>query len=395
MRPEPPARFASGWLERSRLGPRLPAAVRMIWRNLARHPVRAGLSVLGTAFAVAILLVGRFFVDAIETMNDLQFRAVQREDLTVVFHEPLRSDVRHALGELPGVVRAEPFRVAPVRLRFEHRERRVPLFGLAEGHELRRIIGADGVPRPLAPDGVLLTEKLGAVLGVRPGDRLRVEVLEGERAVRELRVAGLVDELLGLNAYLEAGTLHRLLREQSTWSGAFLRVDTRRAPALNAALKRMPAVAGATSRGAMLQSFEETLARSFAIFTTVLIGFACVIACAVVYNAARIALSERGRELASLRVLGFTRPEVATLLLGEQALLTLLALPLGFAIGRFFCQLLSAAYQWELFRIPLVITPESHAFALLVVIAAALASSALVRRRLDRLDLVAVLKTRE
>jgi putative ABC transport system permease protein len=367
----------------------------MIWRNLARHPLRAGLSVLGTALAVAILLVGRFFVDAVETINDVQFRAVQREDLTVLFHEPLRSDARHAAASLPGVMQAEPFRVAPVRLRFEHAERRVPLFGLAPGPELRRVIGADGEPRRLAPDGVILTQKLGEILGVAIGDVVTVEVLEGERVERRLRVAGLVDELLGLNAYLEAGALHRLLREQSTWSGAYLRVDHQRLPALNAVLKRMPAVAGATSRTAMLRSFEETLARSFAIFTTVLIGFASVIACAVIYNSARIALSERGRELASLRVLGFTRGEVATLLLGEQALLTALALPLGFGIGRAFCAMLSAAYQWELFRIPLVITGQSHAFALLVVLAAAAASTALVRRRLDRIDLVAVLKTRE
>jgi putative ABC transport system permease protein len=395
MRPEPPARFSAGVLERWPAARRLPAAVRMIWRNLARHPVRAGLSVLGTAFAVAILLVGRFFVDAVQTLNDVQFRAVQREDMTLVFHEPLRSDARHAVASLPGVLQAEPFRVAPVRLRFQHVERRVPLFGLAEGHELRRVIGADGSERTLAPDGVILTEKLAAILGVAPGDRVRVEVLEGERAVRELRVAGLVDELLGLNAYLEAGALHRLLREQSTWSGAFLRVDAQRLPQLNELLKRMPAVAGATSRLAMIQSFEETLARSFAIFTSVLIGFASVIACAVVYNAARIALSERGRELASLRVLGFTRGEVATLLLGEQALLTVVAVPIGFAIGRGFCALLSAAYQWELFRIPLVITGRSYVFAVVVVGAAALASTAIVRRRLDRLDLVAVLKTRE
>jgi putative ABC transport system permease protein len=395
MRPEPPARFGAGWLERSPLAPRLPAAARMIWRNLARHPLRAGLSVLGTALAVAILLVGRFFVDAVETINDVQFRAVQREDLTVLFHEPLRSDARHAAASLPGVMQAEPFRVAPVRLRFEHAERRVPLFGLAPGPELRRVIGADGEPRRLAPDGVILTQKLGEILGVAIGDVVTVEVLEGERVERRLRVAGLVDELLGLNAYLEAGALHRLLREQSTWSGAYLRVDHQRLPALNAVLKRMPAVAGATSRTAMLRSFEETLARSFAIFTTVLIGFASVIACAVIYNSARIALSERGRELASLRVLGFTRGEVATLLLGEQALLTALALPLGFGIGRAFCAMLSAAYQWELFRIPLVITGQSHAFALLVVLAAAAASTALVRRRLDRIDLVAVLKTRE
>ncbi len=395
MRPEPPARYGTGWLERSGLASQLPASARMIWRNLARRPLRATLSVVGMAFAVAILLVGRFFVDAIATLNDVQFRAVQREDLTVIFHEPLPSRARYELAALPGVLRAEPFRVTPARLRFEHAKRRVPLFGIEPGSELRRVIGADGRRHALALDGVVLTDKLAQVLGVAPGERLRVELLEGERPVRELRVAGVVDELLGLNAYLEADALHRLLREQGSWSGAWLRVDAKAAPSLYAELKRMPAVAGATSRNSMLESFESTLARSFGIFTTVLVLFASVIACAVVYNAARIALSERGRELASLRVLGFTRAEVATLLLGEQALVTLLALPVGFAIGRALCAALAAAYQWELFRMPLVITGRSHAFAVVVLAGAALASAWLVRRRLDRFDLVSVLKTRE
>jgi putative ABC transport system permease protein len=204
-----------------------------------------------------------------------------------------------------------------------------------------------------------------------------------------------VDELLGLNAYMEAGALHRLLREQGSWSGAFLRVDAAAAPVLNAELKRMPAVAGASSRLAMLASFESTLARSFGIFTSVLVVFASVIACAMVYNAARIALSERGRELASLRVLGFTRDEVAGLLLGEQALLTLVALPVGFWIGRQLNAAIASAYQWELFRLPLVTSGRSYAFSVVVILLAALASAAIVRRRLDRLDLVAVLKTRE
>jgi putative ABC transport system permease protein len=157
----------------------------------------------------------------------------------------------------------------------------------------------------------------------------------------------------------------------------------------------MPAVAGASSRLAMLASFEETLARSMGIFTSVLVFFASVIACAVVYNAARIALSERGRELASLRVLGFTRAEISALLLGEQALLTLLALPLGFWIGRRLCETIAGAYQWELFRMPVVFTLRSHVFAVVVILGAALASALIVRRRLDRLDLVAVLKSRE
>lgn len=395
MRPEPPARFRAGVLERSGLARRLPASARMIWRNLARRPVRAALSVLGMALAVAILVVGRYFVDATQYLADVQFRSVQREDVTVAFHEPLRSGVRHELATLPGVLQAEPFRVVAARLRFEHAERRVPLFGLVPGGELRRVLGAD--LRPVTPprDGVLLTGKLADILGVEPGDVLRVEVLEAERPVREVAMAGRVDELLGLNAYMEAGALHRLMREQGSWSGAFLRVDASAAPVLHAELKRMPAVAGASSRTAMLASFESTLARSFGIFTSVLVVFASVIACAMVYNSARIALSERGRELASLRVLGFTRDEVAALLLGEQALLTLLALPVGFWIGLRLSAAIAAAYQWELFRLPLVVNGRSYVFATAVVLVAAVASGAIVHRRLDRLDLVSVLKTRE
>jgi len=395
MRPEPPARFRAGALERARLARRLPPSARTIWRNLARRPVRAGLSVLGLACAVAILLVGRYFVDAVQHLADVQFRAVQREDLTVVFHEPLPSRVRHELASLPGVLRAEPFRTVPARLGFQHVRRRVPLLGLPRGGELRRVLGADLAPVPPPAHGVILTGRLADILGVAPGDVLRVEVLEGERPVREVPVAGRVEELLGLQAYMEAEALHRLMREQGSWSGAHLRVDARAAPVLYAELKRMPAVAGAASRLAMLASFESTLARSFGIFTTVLVAFASAIACAMVYNAARIALSERGRELAALRVLGFTRREVAALLLGEQAVLTALALPVGFWIGARLCAAIASAYQWELFRLPLVTSRWSYLFATVVIALAALASGALVRRRLDRFDLVAVLKTRE
>ncbi len=135
-------------------------------------------------------------------------------------------------------------------------------------------------------------------------------------------MAGVANELIGLNAYMDAGALHRLMREGDSISGAFLRVDAAANATLNARLKRMPAVAGATTRLAALRGFEETLAKSLDVFTTVLVTFAAVIAAAMVYNAARIALSERGRELASLRVLGFTRGEVSVLLLGEQAILT-------------------------------------------------------------------------
>jgi putative ABC transport system permease protein len=347
------------------------------------------------ALAFALLIVGRFFLDAVNTLADVQFRVVQRDDATVAFHEPLSARVRNDVAHLPGVTRVEPWRAVPVRLRFEHRTKRVALLGIAPGTELRRLVDADLAEVRLPPEGVVLTKRLGEILGVRPGDTLQIEVLEGERAKREAPVAGFVDELLGLSAYMDAGAVARLLHEGGTTSGVWLRVDARGEERLHAQLKRTPAVAGVMLKGALLKSFDETLRRSLGVFNTVLISFACVIAFAMVYNAARIALSERGRELASLRVLGFTRAEVARLLLGEQAVLTLLAVPLGCAIGYLTCAWIVGAYQWELFRLPLVVSLRTYAFAVVVVALAAVASGAVVARRIARLDLVAVLKTRE
>jgi putative ABC transport system permease protein len=395
MRPEAPPRFRRGWLERLGAKGTLSLPARMILRNLGRRPLRAALSILGIALAVSILVMGRFFIDAVDYIADVQFRLVQREDVAVLSQNPLPAGARYEFARLPGVMRGEAFRVVPVRLRSAHRSYRAGLMGLPPGGELRQLIGRDLKPVALPPEGVVLTSRLAENLGVRPGDTLDVEVLEGARPRRSVRVSGLVDELLGLSAYMDAGALHRLVQEGGTVSGALLRVDETRLRDLHTRLKRLPAVAGVTMRSDALAALEETMGENLAIFTGILVVFACVIAFAVVYNAARIALSERGRELASLRVLGFTRREVTVLLLGEQALLLLAAVPLGFAIGRWVCGLMSAAYQTDLFRIPLYLSPQTYAFAVVVVLAAAVLSAWIVTARVARLDLVAVLKTRE
>jgi putative ABC transport system permease protein len=293
------------------------------------------------------------------------------------------------------VIRAEPWRAVPVRLRHEHRSKRTALLGIPGDGELRRLVDEELGRVPLPPDGVILTRRLGEILGARAGERIGVEILEGGREKREVRVAGFVDELIGLSAYMDEQALARLLREGGAVSGAWLRVDSELEPRLHAELKRTPAVASVMLKGVLLQSFEDTIARSLGVFNTVLVLFACIIAFAVVYNAARIALSERARELSSLRVLGFTQAEVMRMLLGEQALLTLLAIPLGLAIGYMVSAWIVGAYQWELFRLPFAVTARTCAFAILVILAASLGSGLVVGRRLARLDLVAVLKTRE
>jgi putative ABC transport system permease protein len=247
----------------------------------------------------------------------------------------------------------------------------------------------------LPPSGLVLSETLANILGVRAGDSVRLEVLEGERPVRTVFVADLVDEFMGLSVYMEIDALHRLLREGDTLSGAYLEIDDVMEDELYTRLKATPAVASVGSTRAALESFERTMAQSMNIMTTINIVFAGIIAFGVVYNAARISLSERTRELASLRVLGFTIAEISSILLGELAIVTLAALPLGAAIGYLLASIIVAGFESEVYRIPFVVTPQGIAWSWLAVLVAALLSGLIVRRRLDRLDLVAVLKTRE
>jgi putative ABC transport system permease protein len=395
MRPELPARFRPGLLERLGWHRWLPTAVRMIGRNLARRPGKAALSVVGIALASGILVVGGYFLDSIRYLIRVQFYTIQREDVTVWFHDPRSSRVRYEVSRLPGVLRAEPFRAVAVRLRFQHRSRRVQLTGVTPGATLRRLLDTQLHSVELAPEGVVLTTKLAEILHVSPGEMVTVELLEGKRFIQQVMVTGLVDELVGVGAYMEIQALHRLVDEAESVSGAYLTVDATQAEHLNALLKRTPAVSGVGIREAMLKSFEEILQRSLVVTTIVNIVFACVIAIGMVYNGARIALSERGHELASLRVLGFTRREVTVFLLGEQALLTAVAIPMGWVLGFGICALLSHALSMELYRIPLIVSPRTYFFAFVVVALAAVASGLLVARRLRHLDLVAVLKTRE
>jgi putative ABC transport system permease protein len=282
-----------------------------------------------------------------------------------------------------------------VRLVRGHRQERTAILGLTKDAQLHRIIDRKLVEHRPPPQGLLLTATLGEMLAVEPGERITVEVLEGARPVRQVVVAGLVDEVVGIAAYMDLADLNRLMGEGGAVSGAYLEVDSKGAPELYRRLKRMPAVSAVSVREAVREGFRKTIAESFRISLVVLIAFGSVIAFGMVYNGARIALSERARELASLRILGFSRRDVAAMLLGEQAVLTALAIPLGFLVGWSLCALIVVRFESELFRIPLVVSRYTYAFAFVVVVTAAVLSALAVRRRLDRLDLVAVLKTRE
>jgi putative ABC transport system permease protein len=395
MRPEPPAHFRPTLIERLGLQQLLSPVGRIILRNLERKPMQALLSILGIALAVAMLVVGRYSYDAIQYIIDVQFHQVQRDDVTIVFNEPRPARTRYEVNHLPGVLYAEPFRSVAARLRYEHRAHKIGIMGLNPLGELHQLIDRNLNPIDLPLDGILLSTKLGEILGIAPGNILTVEVLEGARPVRQIPVVGLVDDLIGVAAYMDIQALNRLMQEGATISGAFLAVDNSQLDRLYTLLKRTPAISSTSLRQATIERFQKTIAESQTIVTTVQVVFACIIAFGVIYNAARIAFSERSRELATLRIIGFNQAQIAVILLGEQAMLTIAAIPVGFGLGYGITAALTQAFNTELYRFPLIVTKASYAFAFSVVAIAALFSGLLIRRQLNQLDLVAVLKTRE
>lgn len=395
MRPEAPARFRRSVFERMGLSAHLRPSARMILRALERQPIRAAASVAGIAMAGAVLFVGFVFIDAITVLMDTEFSVRMRQDVTVTFVEPRSAGAAYELAHLPGVMRVETHRTVSARLRSGQHERNVSVTGLPANPTLNRVVDQDGREHPMPVTGLLISHVLAEALDVKPGDPIHIEVLEGRRPTRTMVVASVVRDNMGLQAYMPIDDLYRMMGEGGTISGAYLQVDEAAVPALHARLKQIPAVAGVGLTEAMRRSFRETMAENMALQIGINVIFAGIIAFGVVYNAARISLSERSRELASLRVLGFTRREISMILLGELALLTAVSLPLGSLIGYGLSRLILESFTSEVFRIPLVVQVNTIAWGWLVVITAAALSGLIVRRRLDQLDLVAVLKTRE
>jgi putative ABC transport system permease protein len=395
MRPEPPMNYKKTVLEKIGLEPILSQPTRIILRNLERKPVKALLSVVGISFGCAVMIAARFFNDSVDFMVDVQFRQAQREDMTITYIEPSARRTIYELKGLTGVEHVEPFRTVPARFRFGHRTYRTVIQSFEPGTRLHHLLDTRLKPIELPPSGIVLTDYLANMLGIKEGDQLTVEVLEGSRPVRQVPVISLVKQYIGVMGYMDRDALNRMMREGDLVSGAYLTVDSAEQSTVYRKLVEMPRVAGTAVRMDEIRNFYETQAESMLFFTFIATVLAGTIAFGVVYNSARISLSERSRELASLRVLGYTRGEISYIFLGELTVLILAALPLGFLFGRGLCAYIVTAVQSDLFRVPVVLENETYALGAAVVLVSASLSGLIVRHRLDHLDLVAVLKTRE
>lgn len=367
----------------------------IVWRSLERTPWRTVVSVTSVMLAVAILLIGRAMFDMFDHIVDLQFNRAQRQDVTLIFRQPQSAKVVYELQGLPGVLTVEPFRTVAADLVSPTRKKRLAITTADRHASLVRVIGKTGQPEVIPQHGIVLTDYLAAQLGVRALDSVDVEFLEGRRLRHRVPITGLSTELFGVQAYMSSASLFQLLQEQGSVSGAFLLTDPEKADVLLATMKQIPMISGSMVRSSMRESFDMNYRENMDLANIFLIVFAVVIALGVVYSNARIALSERSMELASMRILGFRVREITFLLVAEQLLLIIIALPLGIAMGGAVVYALPSMVQTELFRFTATVTMHNIGLLLITMGSIALVTFVLVRRTLAQLDLIHVLKSRE
>jgi putative ABC transport system permease protein len=395
MRPPAPAVYRQvfgGALKGRRIFSQLTT---MALRHVVRRPVRSVLSAIGIAFSVALVEVALGTMDSVEAMLDAIYYRTDRQDATLAFNTPRGPGVVTAARHLPGVMTAEPYLDHPVRISNGHYSRQLAITGKPPGTDLSRVLDLDLKPVVLPPDGLALGDRVAQILHVTVGDQVRVALLDSDRRVVEAPVTQIIQSYIGLMVYMDIDALARLAGTGPRVSGVHVALDSARLDDLYAAVKKTPQVSSVALQTVSRQRMQETMQQNMNISLFVYFALAIIIAFGVIYNSARIQLSERARELASLRVLGFRRGEVSSILFIEVGVVVALAQPIGWLVGTGFGVLITQSLATDIFRVPFVIALRTYAVGSLVVVAAALLSAAIVRRRIDRFDLIQVLKTRE
>lgn len=395
MQPPAPPRYGGGASAAVGRLSRLDEPGRMLLRHMLRFPGRALVAGIGVALALSLAISTSFNTDAVDRMVDIIFNKASRQTATVVFAEVRPASVTMDLARMPGVIKVEPFRAAPARLVNGPKTWREALTGLAPGGELVRPLDADGRPVSIPRHGVVLSQTLAQQLDAEVGTVLQVDILDGARPTLPLRVVEIVQTYLGTPAWVDLGALNALLMEGPVISGAWLLVDRAEERRLTRALEDLPMVAAITLRSSVIGSFEEQVAENLGIFRYFSLGLAAVIVFGVVFTNARMGLTEQARDLATMRVLGYRPGEVGTILVGGLLLVTILAIPLGIALGLWIAWEIARAFSSDMYTIPYAVSTETIGLASLATLAAAVATALLVARRVDRLDLVRTLKSRE
>lgn len=384
--------FKNGFLARLKFFSQLTI---MAIRHLIRHPLRSFLTAIGVSFSVALLVLVLSMMSSVDFMIDAVYSRTDRQDATLSFASARPPAALASVAKLPGVMRAEPFLAAPVRLTHGQYSRQLAIVGKPPVADLSRVVDLELDPVRLPEVGLALGDRVAEILRARRGDVLEVEFLDGLRRTVEVPVTDIIQSYLGLSVYMDIDALARIAGTGPRIAGAHVLIDNDRLDDLYRAVKETPKIAGITLQTVARQRFQDTMQESIVIMLMVYVTLSVIIAFGVVYNSARIQLSERARELATLRVLGFGRGEVSNVLFIEIGAIVALAQPIGWLVGAFSAYGILNSLATDFVRIPVAYESSAFAYASLVVIAAALVSALIVRQRVDRLDLVRVLKSHE
>ena len=395
MHPAPPESYRRGLIQQFSAKLKFDEPTRMILRHITRWPGRGATTVLGIAAAQGLLIGTLFSFDSLDSLLETFFYRTDPYEVSFSFVEPRGNEAVLDFARLPGVITVEPTRHAVIRLTNGQFEERALVIGLESGSTQKRVLDFDNQYTVLPKKGLTLSGQLAGMMAAQVGDIVTVEFLEGRRPILDITVSSIVSEYIGSTAYMDKAQLNRLLMESDVVTGGYAKIDATQMSGFQEAVLSRPVIASVALQSASIESFETTLEETISIMMSIYAIIGGAIAAGVVYNAARISLTERGRELASMRVLGFTQTEVSYILIGELVILTLIALPVGCLMGAGMAYAVATGMSTELFRVPLVIDPSTYGYSTLIVLLAMLLSSLLVIRRIRGLDMISVLKTKE
>jgi putative ABC transport system permease protein len=398
MRPNPPRRGGAvflerfGWLWRS-----LGSGWRMVLRNVLRSRLRTAACVFAAAMGASLLVNGFMMQLSLEHLVDFQFRRVMRSDVDLAFKDERGQDALSEAARLPGVDCAEPtLSVACTFINGSHRKKG-SVTGLLPNARLT--IPRDRHARPIrVPDhGLTFSRTLADALHVKPGDLVGVEPIKGRRRLQYVPVAEISDSYLGASVYANIGYLSRLVDEELAVSGAQLAVDRNPAhrDALYRELKQLPALQSVTARADMIKSLEDTVLENQRIVIGLLVLFAGVMFFGSILNASLVSLAERQREIATLRVLGYTSWEIGSLLLRESMITTTLGTLLGMPLGYLLTVAIAETYASDLFRMPIVASGGLWMLTMACAVAFGLITHVFVQRAINKMDWLDALKTLE
>ncbi|MEP2531300.1 FtsX-like permease family protein [Shimia sp.] len=395
MRPPAPADYSRTGAMHQSLKRWLDQPSRMVLRRVLRNPGRIFGAVLGIAAGMGLSSAQMSVMSGFNDALSQTFDVIDRSDVTVTFFEQMPEKTAFALKHVPGVIEVEPTRAVGAVLRHGTNSYRGGVTGLVADARLNRAVDADQAEIAMPDDGIVLATALADILKVEPGDTVTIEVLEGRRPVLEMPVARIADTMLGAPAFVRMDVLNRAMNEPGRISGAYLRVDSEQYPGLFAALKQVPSVAGVTRKSDARAAMKKLMDTGAGTMRFVMAAIAGIITFGIVYNSARISFGEQSRDLASLRVMGFTQGEASFILLGELAIVVFLAIPLGVGVGYGLSFLVAEGFSTDIYQIPTAFRPDAYGAAGAAVVVAAVISGWLVKRDIQKVDLVATLKTRE